>query len=60
MTIDANSLMSTLSNSMTEPWWENYWVVKSQFINFDQHQYLSAEIKFYFISVSTLQKKRAN
>lgn len=57
MTINSDAFMSILSTSFIEPWWEQYWILKTQITNIDQHQYFMLEIKFYYLSVSTHQKK---
>lgn len=56
MSVNADLLMTTLSNSLTEHWWEYYWITNTIIFAADQRQYFKAELKFYILSVSNLQK----
>lgn len=57
MTVNADALMAVLSTSLIDPWWEHYWILKCQLINFDKQNLFSMEMKFYFLSLPTFQKK---
>lgn len=60
MTLNAESLMTMLSNSVIDRWWENYWIIKSRIMDVDKRPYFSVEIKFYILSQAQKPSRTKN
>lgn len=53
--LNSDEIMKTLSSSLIDSWWENYWVIGIDLMISRRILYMSVEFKYYFLSVSSLQ-----
>lgn len=58
ISINPDLIMGTLSTSLIEPWWEKYWIIKSDIMITDSLRYFFFELKFFFIPVSSSENRR--
>lgn len=50
MTVNAEKFMGMLGNTLQEPWWDSFWIMRNSILNIDKRPLFHFELKYYFIS----------